>query len=775
MSTEQRLKYNQSRARKKQHGENRAALKKEALGSRASLRLPITTLFILSWLTASCSGKKDVNISLSSNYITEAGDLTVSGLPQELVSQLSPDCTVITLTGGADLLNQVPIVSDDFHIVSVDPKMGQEGTVSGDAQFGTKGLFGCKSESFPFSIQVDTKPTNCAPMAFGSNNITLMCDGEGQVLDKNTNEVLATIASPATVAIDPNVRSRNVVVQDPAGNEVEMEVSLPTDCQQVPGLVRFNDETGSVQIQLFCNGSGSATVGGKSTNVMTGENWVDLPGGQPAAGNVNFKNTNTTFSILLPPQGAPSLQIGNVRNEGGRMVADVSCQTSLGDTCSITLDGEATNASGKNVPTSVSADADIGEAHDVTLSACDTLGNCVTTNVPAPAYKPFDGALGTAVVNAKAKNVRVSVVHNDPGRNISNVSVSLSQHDPAEGRGFNRIFKKGEEIVVQGSCVSVPGASNGNVTIFDCNLPFRSGPVTLSYNITEAGGAQSGNILIPADIRQTSIIEKGLIESGPIGAGVITALALLYGIDRSIKGYKEASRERTRQDILEFMNKYQFPDDVKERTRYYDYYRSKLNLFGTKRNAYEKLLKQKLRLREIWLAFSNPANVGFNSRLLATFIDTYASDKGSESLLKTTLANLAMEREAVLQNLLVSLDAHIGGAVKKVGENFHIRKDVLEDPEFIGLMKKILGLKDKDWFWEEAGKTMPTIDQDQRQGKRKKYPHISKESIRYLLVAYEKLPHKGDRWTELFTLFKYAGVRMSHQEAELIQKGMVLI
>jgi hypothetical protein len=744
--------------------------------SVGKLKAPATTLFILSWLMASCKGKNDIEIRLTNDYITGPENIVVSGIPQGATNGLSPECTVITITGGADLLEAVPVISDDFASVDVTPKAGVEGPVTGSAEFGKTGTFGCKTEHvFPFVLNIDTDPTTCDELSQGGGNITLMCDGEGQILDKNTGQVLATIASPATVPVDQNARTRSVIVQDPAGNQKEMTVSLATNCQQVAGVVQFNSETDKVQIQLTCDGPGVVSIGNEKTKVNTGANWANLPQGGGATGNVNFNEHNTAFSILLTPQNGPTINVQNLRNEGGELVADANCITAMGDNCIISFDGESNTIPGRQQPGKISTDADIGPAHNITVQACDTVGNCSTGTTTAPDYNPFGNIQTRVITDPKNKKAQVIIQHPDEADNIEEVHVSVNQHDPKENRGFNRVLNNKKPIVVQADC-NVNAGSNGNVTIFDCNLPFDSGRLEVRYNAVEAGGGESGAISVPSTMPELGLIRTIGVEASPYATGLMVAALVGVGISRMRHQYKDILADRGRQEFLQFMNEYTFPQDTKERQEYVNYFRKELVLFGNKRNAYEKLFNLKLKLKEV-MDLTIPVNTDYNPESLFLFFKSYLNDQAAESLMRTTLKDFDREREGVKQTLLTNLDQYIQSAIAITDQTVEVRRKALINDKFIDLLKMVLRSPDNGWFWEEAKRTIPvpnvrTIQTE----KHKKYPHISKASVRYLLLAYLKDTKSMDKhWDEYYELFRTAGITIKGVEAKALQKKMIVM
>lgn len=763
--------------RRKLYREKHSNLPKEASEFKLGrLRAPAATLFLLSWLMASCGGKEGVQITVGNGFITGEKDINVSGLPQGIMSSMSPDCTLITISGGADLLKSVPVIANDFSSAHVIPNENVEGSVLGEAQFGSKNpLGGCRNEfQFDFVLNIDTKPTTCQEVSQSGGNVTLICDGQGQIIDRNSNQVLATISSPATVPVDQSARTRDVVIVDPAGNRNEMEVNLATTCSQIPGLVRVDPNTKQVQIQLVCDGPGVVTVGNQTTNIATGENWANHSGGSQL-GNVNYKQHNTSFSIGIPSQSPPVIQTNGFRYEGGNLVTDASCITALGDNCTVYLDGNANQIPGNFMPSIVSADAIIGGNRDVTLQACDSLGNCVSGTHQAPEYAPFRNIGASVLTSPKDKLAQIVITHPDEGKNLSGVEVSVVQHDPTENRGFNRIFKKGQTITQQADCQTNQASSGQNITVFDCRLPFASGRLEVNFEAKEVGGGSSGVMVVPSTMPELNILGKLGVESTPYLTGMALAALVAYGIKRTHRRYVEAKKDMTKQNFLQFMNEYQFPDDPKERKVWFDTYRKNLYVFGNKHNAYERLFIQKMRLKEI-MEMRTAENKQYGPEALLTFIDAYVNDDAAESLIRTTLKGFGNERLGVLQTLLTNMDQYFESAIRNTDGVIKIRRKVVENEQFVTLLKKMLKSKGVEWLWFEADRTMSVLDAPHsRSGKQRRYPHISKESVRYMLLAYLKLPGNEKKWTEFYTLFNDAGIKIKGVEARALQEQMRLI
>lgn len=758
--------------------------------SPGKLTTRLTTISVILFLLTACGNDEGIVISVSPQPVANPMDLPISG-----VDMNGMDCSKVKIETGGNLLVGSPTVVQNEKSLQLEPALSVvpaedvEGPVTGEITLGTlKTMIDwlkvqrCdKQVTFNFVLNVDTHAPVCEEGSQdGGSSVLLQCDNAGNVIDVQTGQVIAHVGSNAVVPIDPLSRTRDVIVQDAAGNISQpTTLSLATNCQQIPGQIRVNPQTQQVEIEIMCDGPAMINVNNNQTQVGPGNNWLGISGANGQNVPVDFHGRQTQLSIQVAPQGQPFAQITNLRIEGGNVIADASCVVPLlGDQCVISFAGETNTIPGNGAVAQIRTDAKIGQSHDEPITVCDTIGDCappLTTQVPA--YLPFEGAGVFTTRQEGKRDFQVVIQHPDSSGSLEPQDDPIAIQDNAamEVPWVNwwvSTFTP-SKATKPVDCKPNTSSSNANVTVFDCRGA-RHGTVNVGANIKEKGGEAVFLASQPGLPEKLPVLSKMSLEAAPYGAIMMVALLGTIAF-KKIKSKMESSANITRvRSFFEIINAFRTGKELHENM---DYYLKALSSKGFAADFFKRLIIQKVSFEKIESEMRDFAYMhGYNPDALLLFIKNYVKVTSKDAV--KNLKRFIEERDDLLGMLLGRLDEFLG-TVAQAGEDgmVNLNSRVVRDEKIFIFLKSLYELRDDrdHWFWKEANREAS----DNENGMKREFPNIRRKTIELILLA--QLKERGElderRWGLYIRFFSKArrGSDLLLEDAKKMTKKVQLV
>lgn len=761
--------------------------------SPGKLTTTLPTLSAILFLLTACGNDDGVVISVSPQPVASPTNLPISGL-----DMAGMDCFKVKVNTGNTLLTSTPTVVQNETSLQLQPALNVvpaenvEGPVTGEITLGTlktvvdwlKVQRCDKQVTFNFVLNVDTHAPVCEE---GSQNdggsVLLQCDNDGDVIDVQTGQVIAHVGSTAVVPVDQLARTRDVVVQDAAGNISQpTTLSLATDVQQIPGQIRVNPQTKIVEIEIMSNGWAIIDVNGVQTLVSPGNSWLGISGANGNSVPVNnLHGRDTQLLIQVPPQGQPIVQITDLQVKGGNYVATASCvvPTSISESnCIISFGGETNIIEGNGTVAEIKTDAIIGGSHEMPVTACDTVGDCATPLVvQVPAYQPFDGA-GVFTTRKEGKNdFQVVVQHPDPTSSLEPQSSPVVNQDNAAmqvtwvKKFVNSLMPS--KVTKTVDCKPNAAKSNTNVTVFDCRAA-KHGTVTAGAKIKEKGGEEVFIASQPAVIENLPVLSRGALELLPPVTFISLALLGIILVKRA-KNNMESGANATR--VRSFFNNINVVGTGSELHDNMDYYLKALSAKGYATDFYRRLIIQKVSFREIESEIRDFTHMyGYSPDALSLFINKYIKITGKDTI--ENLRGFIEERDDLLGMLLGRLNEFLGMVAQSGEEGMvNLSSQVVRDEKMFDFLKSLYELRDDrdHWFWKEANREVS----DKEKGMKREFPNIRRKTIELILLA--NLREKGEledrRWGKWISFFnkKRRGADLHRKEVLEIVKKVNLV
>jgi len=766
--SEKRFGCHSKRARENKHIHTRERKLRNAEIER--IAIPASLLVILApWLSGCGSGEEKITFQVRT--ITGLTDLSITGLSPDQAVYFSPECTVITINGGEELLASMPEIQGFFNSVHINPAEGVEGEVWGTVGFaGTNANGNCAKPKVNvlLNIPIDTKPTICNEESATGNSVNLACDGDGQV--QNGHEPVTSIYNGrAKVPMDSNQRTRELIIVDSAGNESTLQVSLPTNGHQVPGQISFNPATGKVQILMVFDGSGTMTLNGETKGISPGEGWIDVPEGGKGNGTIDFNGETTSFTIDAPDQPPPSIAVDGVSISGGQVHLSVRCQTTLGDNCKLKIDGQSVEIPGNGSLSQAMIDAKIGPARQAEFQACDTIRDCTTVRTTLPEYYPFRGNEFVVSANNRTKEATVLVRHPDEGDNIGNVTVGMLQKQGWQHSQLVKIWRKitGSRKLKEVNCEKTN--STANATLFSCGPLQAIGSIDTKVVVTEKGGEMNtmygsqSYIDVPKPV-QTLFDMTGFL---------ITSVAIFTGISSFVRHMKNvAQRTRNRANMDSIKTWLNSPSNTLITGNDLPRWEKAILESGQDSSIYRFLIEAKNSIIELSKTVETYSEVDFIE--MNRFIESCFEKLDQINIRqKDMFKKLAMERDTVASVMLWKLNKFLGNSIKLEDDKIFISQGLVDNEDFMKLIINFYRRNDQNLLWQMAGKSKPGSSD-------KEYPNLTREKMEYLILLWldrtmNLKAKQTSGWTKWFTFFKEARGKkkpLGYEEAVLVLKSI---